>query len=104
MEGLNLITVEIVLALEDRQILRRLLVPAGTQVATLIERSGLLAESGGEDPSTSPVGIFGRLCMPETPLCDGDRVELYRPLRADPKTARRQRAAHKAKVRQVEPR
>jgi uncharacterized protein len=43
------------------------------------------------------VGIHGRRVALDTPLADGDRVEIYRPLRADPKEARRQRALRRAR-------
>lgn len=43
------------------------------------------------------VGVFGRVIAADAPLADGDRLELYLPLQVDPKTARRQRAAAKAK-------
>ena len=44
------------------------------------------------DAADPEVGIFGRRVAPETPLRDGDRVEIYRPLLIDPKTARRAKA------------
>jgi len=43
-------------------------------------------------PLDQPVGIYGRRVALDARLADGDRVEIYRPLRADPKEARRQRA------------
>lgn len=43
------------------------------------------------------LGLFGRTISADTPLADGDRLELYLPLQVDPKTARRQRAAANAK-------
>jgi putative ubiquitin-RnfH superfamily antitoxin RatB of RatAB toxin-antitoxin module len=49
-------------------------------------------EFAGIDFARPAVGIFGRVCDPGQLLADGDRVEIYRPLAADPKSARRQRA------------
>jgi putative ubiquitin-RnfH superfamily antitoxin RatB of RatAB toxin-antitoxin module len=65
----------------------RVLVPEGSTVRDVLEKSGLLPLPRGK------VGIFGRLVSPDTPVADGDRIELYRPLAADPKEARRRRAA-----------
>lgn len=96
MGGLSLIAVEIVLALEDRQVLRRMTVPSATRVGELLTLSGLQEEVADQDLSRAPVGIFGRLCTLDTPLRAGDRVEIYRSLQADPKAARRQRAARKS--------
>ena len=47
------------------------------------------------DPAHGPIGIFGRVVAPDALLKDGDRVEIYRPLLADPKDARRTRARHR---------
>jgi putative ubiquitin-RnfH superfamily antitoxin RatB of RatAB toxin-antitoxin module len=65
---------------------------AGATVADAIERSGIAARLQGTDIAGAPVGIFGKRVRRDTPLGDGDRVELYRRLTADPKTARRRRA------------
>ncbi len=67
-------------------------------------RAGLDPDAGGrafEDPRALPeidlaqakVGVFGKLATPDTKLVDGDRVEIYRPLIADPKETRKRRAA-----------
>ncbi|MGH8686821.1 MAG: RnfH family protein [Burkholderiales bacterium] len=47
--------------------------------------------------AAGPVGIFGRRASLEDALADGDRVEIYRPLRADPKEDRRRRALRRAR-------
>lgn len=52
-----------------------------------------LHASGWDVPADAPVGIWGKVQARDKPLRDGDRVEIYRPLVADPKTARRKRAA-----------
>ena len=85
------IAVEIVYALADRQVLRRILLPDGSTVEDAIRVSGLRAAFPGID--TTHVGIHGEPVPLTTVLCDRDRVEIYRPLRADPKHVRRIRAA-----------
>lgn len=81
------IAVEVVLALPGRQRLRRLELPAQSTVADALSASGLTVPSGVR------VGIYGRVVALKTVLKDGDRVEIYRPLLADPKDLRRLRAA-----------
>lgn len=83
------IRVEVAYADPQRQFLRAVEVVAGATVADAIEASGILAELPGFVPVG--LGIFGRRVDPDTHLRDGDRVELYRPLRIDPKQARRNR-------------
>jgi putative ubiquitin-RnfH superfamily antitoxin RatB of RatAB toxin-antitoxin module len=87
------IIVEIVYALPDRQVLRRILLPDGSTVGDAIRLSGLRAEFPEMDPAR--VGIHGKPVPIDAILRDRDRVELYRPLRADPKEIRRTRAAKK---------
>lgn len=87
------ILVEVAYALPDRQRLLSLAVPAGTTALEAVERSGILDEFPEIDLEEQPLGIFGRRCPPEQALRDGDRVEIYRPLRADPKEVRRELAA-----------
>lgn len=70
---------------------------AGDRLRDLIERSGLLQRVPGLDLNDAKVGIFGRLCELTTTVQPGQRIEIYRPLLADPKAARRQRAAKKAR-------
>ena len=64
--------------------------PAGTTLAQALEASGLLA-AHAIDLTTCTLGIWGRRQPPAQPLRDGDRVEVYRPLKVDPKEARRLR-------------
>jgi len=87
------IDVEIVYALPDRQVLRRILLPDGSTVEDAILVSGLRAVF--PDMDTTHVGIHGEPVPVTTILRDRDRVEIYRPLRADPKEVRRTRAAKK---------
>jgi putative ubiquitin-RnfH superfamily antitoxin RatB of RatAB toxin-antitoxin module len=65
----------------------------GATVAEAIERSGIAARLPGADIAGAPVGIFGKRVRRDTMLGDGDRIELYRRLIADPKARRRRRSA-----------
>lgn len=85
--------VEVAYALPERQLILKLMVPEGTSVATALELSGIQREFPDLDLATAPVGIFGQVCERDTPLRPGDRVEIYRPLIADPREQRRQRVA-----------
>ena len=89
------IAVTVVHALPDAATEIEVRVPEGATIADAIERSGIGARLGNVDVSTAAVGIYGKLARRDTILADGDRVELYRPLTADPKTARRRRVTHK---------
>lgn len=95
------IAVEVVYALPDKQKLLRLSVPYGTTVREAALRSGLDGHFPGLDLAGSPLGIFGKaVARPEERVLEeGERVEIYRPLIADPKEVRKQRAAKAAKVR-----
>lgn len=75
----------------DAVFLRDIAVPAGTTIIGAIESSGLTGACPEVDPTTLRVGIFGKLKTLETVVREGDRVEVYRVLTADPKTARRKR-------------
>ncbi|NDV12072.1 RnfH family protein [Crenobacter caeni] len=88
------IEVEVVFARPERQKLVRLKVPAGTTARDAVLRSGLQAEFPEElaDVDALKLGIFGKAVRAETVLREKDRVEIYRPLIADPKAVRRQRA------------
>ncbi len=87
------IEVEVVYAREDVQTVVQLRVPQGTTVRRAIENSGVLDEFSGIDLACNAVGVYGTVCELDDSLVAGDRVEIYRPLRADPKIARRRRAA-----------
>jgi len=87
------ITVEVVYARPSEQFLERLTVPAGCSIESAIERSGLLQRCPEIDLAINKVGVFGKAAKLSAGLHDGDRVEIYRPLIADPKEARKKRAA-----------
>lgn len=65
----------------------------GASVREAVERSGVLAEFPEIDLGRNRVGVYGRLVTLDSALGEGDRVEILRPLVADPKAARRRRAA-----------
>jgi uncharacterized protein len=88
----KLMTVEVVCATSERQLLRRLSLPAGSTVIQAAEQSGILQSMPEVDFDPSRLGIFSRRVAPDDTLQDGDRVEIYRPLTLDPKDARRRRA------------
>ena len=67
--------------------------PAGATLRQAIEASGILDKYPEIDLARNKLGVFAKLSKPDTPLRDGDRVEIYRPLIADPKEVRKQRAA-----------
>lgn len=89
-----LIRVEVAYALPDRQFLVPLDVPEGTSAYEALLLSGVTEQVEGIDLEAAPVGIFGRVLEDprRTVLADGDRVEIYRPLRVDPMESRRRRA------------
>jgi len=86
------IEIELVYALPHKQTLLRQRVPPGTTVAQAIESSGLLEKYPEIDLSANKLGIFGKLTKGDVVLREKDRVEIYRPLIADPKEVRRKRA------------
>ncbi|WJV54682.1 RnfH family protein [Pectobacteriaceae bacterium CE90] len=84
--------VEVVYALPDRQYLRSLTLADGSTVEQAVVASGLLELRPDIDLSINKVGIYSRPVRLTDVLSEGDRVEIYRPLIADPKELRRQRA------------
>ena len=87
------IHVEIVYVLAQRQKVVPMSLPEGTTIKEAIERSGLLAEFPEIDLAKNKLGIWNKLAKADAVLRDKDRIEIYRPLIADPKEVRRQRAA-----------
>lgn len=77
------------------QVLRNLQVAAGSTVHQAIMVSGILQQAPEIDLSVAKVGIFNKIKPLDTLLRAQDRIEIYRPLVADPKTARRQRVEEK---------
>ena len=88
----EMINIELVYALPAEQTLLKLEVPKATTIAAAIKLSGVLEKHPEIDPEKTKVGIFGKLSKADTVLRDKDRIEIYRPLIADPKEVRRKRA------------
>lgn len=84
--------IEVVYALAEEQDLVVLELAPGALARDAVEASGLLGRHAGLDAGNLRLGIFGRPIGPEQALEDGDRVEILRPLAADPREARRRRA------------
>ncbi len=89
----EMIEVEVVYGRPDKQVLLSLPVPSGTTIKQCIILSGIRSEFPEIDVDNAKVGIFSRVEKLDTALKDGDRVEIYRPLTADPKEMRKLRAA-----------
>lgn len=85
--------VDVVYALPERQEVIAVSLPAGSTLGQAIEASGLLTRHPEIDLAKNKLGVFAKLAKPDTVLRDRDRVEIYRPLIADPKQVRKQRAA-----------
>jgi len=90
------IHVEVVYALPDKQYLLAVKLEEGATVEEAIKASGLLSLRKDIDLQSNKVGIFSRPVKLGDVVADGDRVEIYRPLIADPKEMRRQRAERSA--------
>ena len=86
------INIELIYALAHEQTLLKQSVPAGTTVAEAIQASGIQQKYPEIDLATNKLGIFGKLTKADAVLREKDRIEIYRPLIADPKEVRRKRA------------
>jgi len=86
------INIEVVYALPDQQTLLTLVVPVGTTVEEAVLASAIMDKHPEIDLATNKMGIFGKLTKATAELRDHDRIEIYRPLLADPKEVRRRRA------------
>jgi putative ubiquitin-RnfH superfamily antitoxin RatB of RatAB toxin-antitoxin module len=89
--------VQVVYAEADRQRLVSVELAAGATVAEAVVAAMARPEFSDLSVTGLRLGIFGRLTDPETLVADGDRVEIYRPLKIDPMQSRRRRALAKAK-------
>lgn len=89
----NEIQVEVAYALPQRQLIIKLSVPEGTTAEEAVLKSGIVQKFPEINIAENKLGIFGKLTKNDHVLRQLDRVEIYRPLIADPKGARRARAA-----------
>ena len=87
------IPVEVVYALPERQAVIQLDIAPEATIEAVIQQSGILLQFPEIDLAKNKVGVFGKLGKLTDTLHSGDRVEIYRPLIADPKEVRKQRAA-----------
>ncbi len=88
-----MISIEVVYGLPEKQVLLKTLVPEGTTISEAIVLSGIVSYFSQIDPNTAKVGIFSRVEKLSSRVKQGDRVEIYRPLIADPKEMRKLRVA-----------
>mgnify|MGYP003524589550 CR=1 FL=1 len=88
-----MLKVEVCYALPEKQVMIPVSLPEGATLLQAVEASGILEKYPEIDPAKNKFGIYAKLSRPDTPLRDRDRVEIYRPLIADPKEVRKQRAA-----------
>jgi putative ubiquitin-RnfH superfamily antitoxin RatB of RatAB toxin-antitoxin module len=89
----EMLDIEVCYAQASKQEIVRLRLPAGAVLGQAVEASGLLLKYPEIDPKKNKFGIYAKLSKTDTVLRDRDRVEIYRPLIADPKEVRKQRAA-----------
>ena len=97
-----MVEIEVVYAAEDRQVLLVVEVPSGTSLRAAVQASGISSEFPELALADCPLGIFGKVVAdPDVQAVkEGDRIEIYRPLLADPKEVRRLRAAKAALAKQ----
>lgn len=92
----DLIDVEVVYALPDEQMLFAVRVPRGSTLRTAIEHSGVMQRYSNIDLDRCAVGVYGKRAVMDDEVERGNRIEIYRPLVADPKESRRRRASKRA--------
>ena len=85
--------VEVAYALPNQQVILPVKLPTGSNAEAAIKASGVLSKFPEIDLAVNKIGVFGKLSKLDAQLRHLDRVEIYRPLIADPKEVRRQRAA-----------
>jgi putative ubiquitin-RnfH superfamily antitoxin RatB of RatAB toxin-antitoxin module len=93
----NLISVQVVFATPQTQVIMDLALKEGASIAEAIFTSGICVRFPEIDPDTLQAGVWGKIRSRDYPLREGDRVEIYRELKADPKDARRSRASAEKK-------
>ena len=97
-----MINIEVAYALPDKQKLLSLKVAAGTTMFEAVKQSGISEFFPELDIASASMGIFGKVegSPKQRVLTEGERVEIYRPLTADPKDNRKARAARAKQKRQ----
>ena len=94
----HLMKVKVVAAMPQKQVVKDITLARGATVRDAIEQSGITRVFNGLVIDPEMVGIFGTKVSMDQQVQDGDRVEIYRPLIADPKETRRQRAIRQAEA------
>jgi len=94
----NNIKVEVAFARPDDQLILEVDVPVEATVEEIIKQSGILEKFPEIDLTVNKVGVFGKLTKLGNTLRQGDRIEIYRKLIADPKEVRRKRAEEGKKM------
>ncbi|OIN50504.1 RnfH family protein [Pseudomonas costantinii] len=97
-----MVEIEVVYAAVDRQVLLAVSVPSGTSLRAAVQASGIAVVFPELALDECPLGVFGKVVADADvrAVQSGDRIEIYRPLLADPKEVRRLRAAKAAMVKQ----
>ena len=95
MENTEFIQVEVAYARPDVQVIIPLKVHSDATIEEVVRQSGILERFPEIDLEVNKLGVFGKLSKRDAGLHDGDRVEIYRALIADPKEVRRRRAGKK---------
>jgi putative ubiquitin-RnfH superfamily antitoxin RatB of RatAB toxin-antitoxin module len=93
MESGKLISIEVAYALPDEQVIVDVDIDPTDSVEAALRKSGILEQFSEIDLTQNRVGIFGKITKLDATLKERDRIEIYRPLLADPKEVRKQRAA-----------
>lgn len=89
----EMLNIEVCYALPEKQLLIKVKLPQGSTLQQALEASGVLLKHPEIDLKKNKFGVFAKLSKVDTVLRDRDRIEIYRPLIADPKEVRKQRAA-----------
>lgn len=97
-----LINIEIAYALPEKYFLKKLSVEEGTMIQAAIFQSGILQQFTEIDLRENKIGIFSRPVKLTDQVSEGDRIEIYRPLLADPKEIRRKRAEQQQREAQAQ--
>ena len=92
------VQVQVCYALPHSTYLRALTLPVGSTAEQAILATDVLQRHAEIDLSSAKIGVYGKLKTLDAILNEGDRIEIYRPLQADPKDSRRRRAAHKTSL------
>lgn len=96
--SINTVAVKVVAAMPQKQVVKDVTLANGATVRDAIEQSGIAGVFPELVIDPDKVGIFGTKASMDQKVQDGDRVEIYRPLIADPKEVRRQRAIRQAEA------